>query len=171
MPACLECACLDVAGGPGPCRPGQPACPSSLPPPPGRSVAPLDLRDFALPEGSSGAGGSPYIAVGTASPFGEDYPCLGRVLLFQARLHLVWLVVARVPTAGLPTAGLPMHCLSAHALGTEIVSMVTVAIATAPDAGMSYICDSALPPPSPPHPTIGGAADTVSPGGWQRDGH
>ncbi|KAI8464986.1 MAG: CPSF A subunit region-domain-containing protein [Monoraphidium minutum] len=50
------------------------------------AVKAVVLRDFAVPEGG---GGDPFIAVGTGSPFGEDYPALGRVLLFQARTHSV----------------------------------------------------------------------------------
>ena len=39
-------------------------------------------RDFGGPEGG---GGDPFLAVGTGGLFGEDYPALGRVLLFQVR--------------------------------------------------------------------------------------
>ena len=44
----------------------------------GLAVKSVALRDFA-----SGAGDEAFVAVGTGSPLGEDYPALGRVLLFQ----------------------------------------------------------------------------------------
>lgn len=49
--------------------------------------APVKLgpRDFGGPEGG---GGDPFLAVGTCGVFGEDYPSLGRVLLFQVRSYM-----------------------------------------------------------------------------------
>ncbi len=54
------------------------------------SVKAVALRDFGADGGSSGggsgggsSGGESFLAVGTAEAFGEDYPALGRVLLFQ----------------------------------------------------------------------------------------
>eukprot|EP00878_Enallax_costatus_P012110 GHUV01012643.1.p1 GENE.GHUV01012643.1~~GHUV01012643.1.p1 ORF type:complete len:1562 (+),score=569.41 GHUV01012643.1:165-4850(+) len=55
---------------------------------PGEQV--LCLKNVALCEGGDeSANPEPFIAVGCASAFGEDYPALGRVLLFQVCLLAV----------------------------------------------------------------------------------
>ena len=41
--------------------------------------------DYALPDGGGAGDGPPFVAGGTAEAFGEDYPGLGRVMLFEVR--------------------------------------------------------------------------------------
>jgi len=58
-------------------RTSHPYCyPDCSAPPPPRGV---ELKEG----GDDAAQAEPYIAVGCASTFGEDYPALGRVLLLQ----------------------------------------------------------------------------------------
>jgi hypothetical protein len=64
-----------------------PTCTLPAPPPP--APLPAAPRDFSgsEPSAGGGGGGEPFLAVGSAEAFGEDYPALGRVLLFQVGGH------------------------------------------------------------------------------------